>query len=641
MAKQAKKPGANTESFTYQAEVANVLDIVINSLYTDKEIFVRELVSNAADALEKIRHLTLTEKDIFEKDLPLEIKIDLDEESKTFTISDTGVGMTRDELVGNLGSIAHSGSANFLSDLAETIKKDINLIGQFGVGFYSAFMVADKISVKTRSYEPDSQGYEWTSEGSSGFSIKPVEGLSRGTRIILSLKSDASEFSSTYAIRRIIQKYSNFVSFPISVNGEKANTIEAIWSRNKSEITTEEYTEFYKFISGSQEEPLNWLHFSTDAPLSIHALLFIPPSNLEKFGFGKQESNVDLHCRKVLIQRQAKGILPLWLRFVTGIVDSEDIPLNISRETMQDSALIKKISRALTSKFIKFLDELARDDEEKYMLFWKTYGQYLKEGIVTDPDHRESLSRHLRFESANTEPGKMISLDQYVEQIPESQKEIYFISGSNRESIESSPYFEVFKTNKIDVIYNFDAVDDFVMMHLEQYKDRKLVSAETENLNIHKKDTDDADKTAQSETADDDKNLGDWIRKILQDKILDVRPSIRLTGSSMILVTPDGQMTGAMQQFLKTLNDDYPMSSKRILEFNPGHTLIKKLSALKGKSPELAETVLEQMYDHAALVAGLSVNTRDLVSRMDRILERVMTPVKSGSGKKRTGPSKK
>ncbi|MBN1355008.1 molecular chaperone HtpG [bacterium] len=627
------------EIHTFQAEVANVLDIVINSLYTDREIFIRELVSNAADALEKIRHLALTDTSRTVADLPLKIEIDLDEANRLFTITDTGIGMTREELIENLGSIAHSGSIEFMKQLAENIKQDINLIGQFGVGFYSAFMVADKIRVKTRSFRPDSQGYEWSSTGSGGYSIVPRDGLSRGTTVILELKSDATEYASSYRIRRAINKYSNFVPFPILVNKEKINTVEAIWTRNRNEIKKQEYVEFYKFISAVQEEPLDWLHFSTDAPLSLNALLFIPGENLERFGFGKLDLNVDLHCRKVLIERHAREILPAWLRFLHGIVDSEDIPLNISRETMQDSALVRKINRALTSKFIKHLDEMIRDDPKQYGIFWKTFGGFIKEGIVTDPDHREALSRLLRFETSKTAPGETISLDQYVERMPDTQKEIYFITGFDRKSIDSGPYMEVFRTRDIEIIYNFDPVDDFVMTHLASYRDKNIISAESEKLDLPPVPTGTDEPGRERAGREDLKQMGDWFRKVLQDKILDARPSGRLSGSPLILLNPEGRITGAMQQLLHSLNHDKVPAMKRTLEFDPDHSTIQKLFKMKDSDPEFAQTVLEQLYDHAAMSAGLPVDTREMIKRMDSILSRSLTmkkPSSTGSRRKKS-----
>ncbi len=606
------------EKFTFQAEVAQVLDIVINSLYTDKEIFVRELISNAADALEKVRHLTLIEKEIRDKDAPLEIRIELDEVNRKFTISDTGIGMTREELINNLGNIAHSGATEFIQKFSESIKKDVSLIGQFGVGFYATFMVAERVTVQSRSADPDAEGYEWRCDGGNGYEIAPKPGLSRGTKIILELKPGETEFSKNYTIRQVIKKFSNFVPFPIYVDGEKINTIQALWTRNKSEISEKEYIEFYKFISGSADDPLDWLHFSADAPLAIHALLFIPKENFERLGFGKLDSNIDLHCRKVLIQKQAKELLPTWLRFLRGIVDSEDLPLNISRETMQDSALIRKLNKVITSKFIKHLDEMGKDDPEKYLRFWKTFGMFIKEGIITDYAHKDKLADLLRFQTSKTEDGVFITLNEYVERMKPDQKDIYFITGLNREAIEAGPYLEVFRKQDIEVIYNFEAVDEFVMMHLGSYKEKKLVSADSENLDLPDI-SGEADAQEVPDKAEVQK-ISDWIRKILQDKVKDVRESRRLTESPVILVNPEGQMTSAMQQLLVAMGDKNDIPVKRTLEFNPGHPLIKKLYATRETDSEYAEMVLNQIYDQAAITAGLAVDTREMIQRMYAII---------------------
>jgi molecular chaperone HtpG len=347
MAKEKTK----TETKEFQAEVKKLLDIVIHSLYTERDIFVRELVSNAADALEKFRHQSLSEEEVFDSHVPLEITIDVDEENHSLTITDTGIGMNREELEANLGTIAHSGSNTFLSDLAEAAKKDVSLIGQFGVGFYSAFMAGRKVRVLSRSYVPEAEGYEWSSDGSGSYTLTPEKGLRRGTKIIVELKDDAHEFANEDKIKQIITQYSNFVPFPIKVKGETVNTVQALWTRNKNEIKEEEYTEFYKFIGNAFDDPKYQLHFTADAPLAINALLFVPKENIERLGFGRMKSGVNLYCQKVLIEQHSENILPEWLRFLKGVVDSEDLPLNISRQALQDSALVAKLKQVLTKSF--------------------------------------------------------------------------------------------------------------------------------------------------------------------------------------------------------------------------------------------------------------------------------------------------
>lgn len=618
------------QTMEFQAEVKQLLDIVINSLYTDREIFLRELVSNAADALEKLRYRTITDKEVADPDLPLEITIEVNEQDKTLTISDTGIGMTRDELVENLGTIARSGSKAFLQQLAEADKKDLNLIGQFGVGFYSAFMVAKKVRVLTRSFAPGAEGCQWVSDGLGSYSIEQVQDLTRGTKIILELKDDAGEFASSDTIKRIIKRYSNFVPFPIIMGGEKINTVQAIWVRNKNEIKDEEYTEFYKFIANAFDEPFYRLHFSADAPLAINALLFVPQENLERFGFGKTEPGVSLYCRKVMLQQNAEGLLPEWLRFVKGVVDSEDIPINISRETMQDSALVARLRKVLTGRFLKFLGEQAKSDPDKYSEFWKKFGIFLKEGAASDFAYSKDIAPLLRFESSKSEPGKYISLDDYLERMPEKQKHIYYINGPTREIIEAGPYLEAFKARDLEVIYTHEPVDDFVLTSLAQYKDKKLVSADQSELDLPEMEKDNKDNDTGAHEAKLEglelKNLLAFIKQALGDKVSEVRESKRLVDSPAVLINMDDGMTSSMQRVMQALRKDMGDLGygKKALEINPGHKLIKKLEALRQKDADFATLAVEQIYDNALIASGLLTDPRDMVDRMYRILERAL-----------------
>src|SRR3954469_9504827 len=396
---------ATPQKFEFQAEIKQLLDIVIHSLYTEKEIFVRELVSNASDALEKLRHLQLTEKEIYDDHLELEINVTTDDKAKTITIQDFGVGMTREELVENLGTIAHSGSKAFLKALGEGGAKNSNLIGQFGVGFYSAFMVAKSVKVYTHSWKANEPGQLWESDGSGSYSIEESDGQRRGAKIVIELKDDCGDYAQDWKIKEILERYSAFVSFPINLNGKRVNTVQALWLRNKNEIKDEEYTEFYKFQAHAYDEPLLRLHFSADAPLSINALLFVPQENTERLGFARFEPAVALYCRKVLIDAAPKDLLPEWLRFLKGVVDSEDLPLNISRETMQDKALVDKLNKVITKRLLKFLEDEAKNRPDAFQEFYQEFGVFLKEGAAIDFTHKESLLKLLRFESSLTEKG--------------------------------------------------------------------------------------------------------------------------------------------------------------------------------------------------------------------------------------------
>ncbi len=613
------------ETREFQAETRKVLDIVINSLYTERDIFVRELVSNAADALEKYRHISLTEKPEFDAHVPLEITIDCDDKKHILTIADTGIGMTREELETNLGTIAHSGSTNFLEQLAEAAKKDVNLIGQFGVGFYSVFMVAKKVRVQTRSWD-GSEGHEWESDGGGSYTIKPCDGLHRGTKIIIELKDDAHEYATKFTIERIIKQYSTFVPFPVKVEGKTVNTVQAIWTRAKSEITDEEYTEFYKFIANAVDEPLFRLHFSADAPLAINALLYVPKENYETLGMGRMQPGVNLYCQRVLIDQHSENILPEWLRFVKGVVDSEDLPLNISRQALQDNALVAKIRRVLTKRFIKFLGEKASTDPEKYEKFWKTFGIFIKEGVTTDFEFQKDLGKLLRFESSATKPGELTSLDGYIERMQEDQDSIYFINGPSRTALEYGPYVEMFKKRGIEIIYTLEPIDDFVLNHLGEYEGKKLVSADRADLRLPEGASGEGEELKQEGEKLDEKTikgLCEFFKKTLGDRIQEVKASDRLVDSPAMIVNVDGYMTSSMERIMQAQGGEMAMAGKKELEINPASPLMKKLAAVKEEKPEFAADIARQIYDNAMIQAGLLVDSQEMVSRNYRILEQI------------------
>lgn len=434
---------------TFKAETRRLLDIVANSLYTDREVFVRELASNASDACEKLRYLQLSEQ-AAELDpeivgRPLEISISVDKAAGTFIIQDAGVGMTYDELNENLGTIARSGTKAFVETLESSqdsarSARD-SLIGQFGVGFYSALMVADKVKVYTRSARKDSKGYCWSTDGSGAYDISEAEGVAIGTKIVLHLKPNSTNFSDRSNVESIVKKHSAFVSFPIKINGQPVATVGALWTRSPSEITDEQHAEFYRFIAHAYDDPQYRLQYRTDSPLSIRALLYVPERHSELFGMGRMEPGVSLYSRKVLIQAKSKNLLPEWLRFVKGVVDSEDIPLNISREHMQDSLLINKLKDVVTGRIVKWLDEESRRDAEKFAQFWRDFGLFIKEGVCVDAKHRKDAAKLLRFESS-AEGGKLSSLKEYVGRMKEDQKYILYSLAPTRELASESPYVE-------------------------------------------------------------------------------------------------------------------------------------------------------------------------------------------------------
>ncbi len=604
------------ETHAFQAEIKQLLDIVIHSLYTHKEIFVRELISNAADALEKFRHETLVNPEIPGRDAALDIRIALDEEAKTFTIADSGIGMTRDELTENLGTIARSGTKSFLSKMAEGAKQDVNLIGQFGVGFYSAFMVAKKVTVETRSFHSDSQGWRWESEGVGEFTITPVDGLERGTRITLELRDEDDEYAKEYRVKSIIQKFSNFVNFPILLGEEKINTVQAIWTRNKNEVTDEEYSEFFKFISGTGGEAQYRLHFQADAPLAINALLFVPQENFEHFGFGRTKPGVDLYCRKVMIMKQPEELLPEWMRFVKGVIDSEDLPLNISRETLQDSRLIQKLQRVIVGKFIKFLDEQSKNDAEKFAEFYKQHSNFLKEGVIQDFSHREDLAKLLRFESSKTEPGKTTTLNEYITRMQSEQKDIYYINGPSREAIEAGPYLEAFKERDLEVLYLFENIDDFVLNNLSSFDEKQLVSADKGDLELPGEKP---EAEGEELSKDDAEALCGWLKSALGERVSQVKVSKRLTRSPAAATSESG-MSSAMQRVMMSMNRDTPGPSFTTLEINPAHGLVRKIQTLRSEDEAFAKDLSEQLLDNALLAAGLLMDPRNMVERMNKLL---------------------
>jgi molecular chaperone HtpG len=610
------------EKHSFQAEIQQLLDIVIHSLYTDREVFVRELVSNAADACEKLRFLQSSSQAVWQPEIAPAIAVTTDEAAGTVTISDTGLGMTKTDLVENLGTIAHSGTKAFLKQLAESQKPDARLIGQFGVGFYSAFMVAAKVTVLSRSHLPEESGWRWMSENAGGYEIEPAADLPRGTQIILQLKDDAKDFAKADTLKRIVQRYSSFIQFPISLNGTHLNTIQALWTRNKNEITDADYNAFYQYVGHDHEDPLLRLHFNTDAPLAIQSVLFVPQHNVENLGLGRMEPGVNLYCKKVLIQDRAKGLFPEWLRFLRGVVDSEDLPLNISRETMQDTSLLQKLNKVLTTRFLKFLEETAEKDPVAYEKFYTEFARCLKEGVASDYTHREALGRLLRYESSTTEKGKTTSLTEYVKRMGSEQKEIFYLLAPNRETAESSPYYEVFQSRGFEVLFLQDPWDEFVMEHLHEFDGKPLRPAEKAELDITPPPAaegtlSDADATA----------LAAWIKEKIGDRVGAVRVSKRLVSSPAVVLESDRHMTSSMKRILKSIQKDQAVlpESKQDLELNPRHAVIVRLNQMRQTDEPLAAKVAEQVYDNARVAAGLLDDPRLMLKRLNELLEQVLT----------------
>lgn len=606
------------EKREFQAEVREILDIVIHSLYTDREIFIRELISNASDALEKMRLKQLAEGEVFEADRPLEINISADEEAKTLTISDHGIGMTREELCENLGTIAHSGTKAFLQAMKESGGAGADVIGQFGVGFYSSFMVAEKVEVYSHGWQSDAEAVKWSSDGGGAYTIEEAPGQHRGCKIVVHLKEGQEEFAKAERVKEIIQRYSNFVGFPVKLNDERINTVEAVWLKSKSDVDEEEYKAFYQFVSHSMDDPRYTMHFSADAPLSINALLFVPGENMERFGMGPQPAGVALYCRKVLIDQNPEGLLPEWLRFLKGVIDSEDLPLNISRESMQDSALVRKLNTLLTKRFVKFLAKQGKDSPEDFLEFYKRFGRFLKEGIVASPEHSEALAGLLRFESTMSEGEALTSLDEYVDRMKEGQEEIYYLVGESKAALEKGPFVEAFQARGLEVALFTEQVDDYVLQSMREFKGKKLVSADRAGI-----DMDDVPVEGESLSEEDTAALVDWMGKTLVDRVEGVEAGKRLVSHPVVALIPQDAPNAQLRAMMEAMGQPAPEMKAR-LEINPRHELVKQLNQLKAGNEELAEAVARQLADNALLAAGLGGNEADAAANMNSLLGKIL-----------------
>jgi len=619
---------SETKTYKFKAEIKQLLAILARSLYTNREIFVRELVSNAADALDKVRFESIRGVKIFQPELEFEIKIDLDKDKKTFTIEDTGIGMTRDELISNIGTIAHSGSADFLKHVAENDQAGPTLIGQFGVGFYSVYMVAENVVITTRSYLKDAEAWQWSSDGTGSYKIEPIKNAPRGTKIVVQLREDATEFAEKFRIENVIKKYSNFVPFPIKLNGEQTNKISAIWREPKSSVKDDQYREFYKFFANTSEEALSWIHFSADAPIQLNALLFLPKTNYEILGFSPKEHGVNLFVKRVLIQTDNKDIMPQYLRFIKGIVDTEDLPLNISRETLQESTTIIKIRNLLVKRILSHLSDMAKNEFDRYKEFWGQFGRILKEGYIDYPN-QEKIAELFRFNSSiHPDEEQLCSLDEYISRIKEGQKEIYYISGLNRESIERDPHIEIFKQKGIELLYSYDPIDEFVFSGLGKFKEKNLVSADQADLKtLQQIKTEEDEKEKNKEEIKkrekrDLEKLCTRIKNILGDQVEEVRLSERLTDSPAVLVSKETGMSAQMQKILQIVNKDTPFP-KKIMEINGAHQLILNLLSIFKKDPKntYLSKAVEQLFLSLQLQDGFVTDPHKMVKGIQSLLD--------------------
>ena len=623
-----KKAATEPSHYEFQAEVRQLLDILSHSLYTHRDIFIRELISNAADALDKVRFKSVKGEEICDADLPFEINIDLDDKEKTITISDTGIGMTRQELIDNIGTIARSGTSEFVKQLAQDENK-VNMIGRFGVGFYSVFMAADDVQVTTKSADPKEPAWIWTSDGTGTFDIVagPKE-FKRGTSIRIKLRENASEFAEKFKVQNIIEKYSNFVPFSIKLNGEQINKVTAIWREPKSNITKEQYNEFFKFIAHQSDEPLAWLHFSADVPLQFHSLLFVPKINMEFWGAESPDEGIHLFVRRVLIDAHNKDILPKYLRFLRGVLESDDLPLNISRETLQENAYMIKIKNTVVGKFLSHLQDVAKNEPETYKEFWKQHGRIFKEGY-NDYSHKDKVASLFRFNSsACSTAEELISLDEYIDRMATDQEEVYYLSGPDRKTVEKNPALEIFKAKGVEVLYCYDPIDEFALPGLVAYREKNIVSADQVDLSkldkipFKEEDKSKEDKNKKS----DDKELSNLARRlkdILGDKVEDVRLSERLINSPAVLVSEG--MSSQMEKMMHLYTPD--MASKpKVMEINKSHPMITAMLDIykKDAKDQLLQTAACNLFNSAALLDGSITDPQAMAANIQAMISETL-----------------
>lgn len=607
------------QEFEFVAEIKQLLDIIINSLYTHPEIFIRELISNSSDALHKIRFKRLTEPNILNPELELRIDITVDPETKLFKIEDTGIGMTKEEVISQIGTIAHSGTANFLKNLKKDSENfDINLIGKFGVGFYSMFMVTDEVTLETRSYIPDSSGVRWKSNGKEKYSIEEIDRPTRGTLIYFTLKDEYKEFAQPERVKEIIRKYSNFVDFPIYVNNEKVNTIDAIWRKKKDEVSREDIENFYKYLTGDDNPPLSYLHFSVEGNVNFNALLFIPDSPPSYYWRDFFDKTISLYSHKVFIQDDNPEILPEYLRFIRGVLDTDDLPLNISRETIQNSPLITKIKQILTNKILSHLEELAENEKEKYAKFTQNFGQIFKGGITIDSANRDRIINLLRYQSTTLPENEYTSLKDYVSRMKENQKSIYYVITDSRSSLSRNPNLEYFLKNNYEVLVMTDPIDSLIVPLIREYDGKPLKSIDKVDVEIQKET--DGNERLDPETAN---KLFERMKSVLGDRVLNVQVSNRLVDSPVTLVAPYFGHDPQSEKIFKILDKNY-QKSKKILEVNTAHPIIKNLAKLidNSESDNIVEKIIEQLYYETLVLEGELEEPTELVKNMNEILQK-------------------
>jgi molecular chaperone HtpG len=628
---------ATKETLGFQAEVKQLLQLMIHSLYSNKEIFLRELISNASDAADKLRFEGIAHPDWYGDDPELKIKVELDKATRTLTISDNGIGMSREEVINNLGTIARSGTKEFFSKLSGDQQKDAALIGQFGVGFYSAFIVADRITVETRRAGlPASDGVRWESDGSGEFTIETIDRPQRGTSITLHLREGEDDFLNSYQLKSIIRKYSDHISLPIQMRKEEwdadkkeqvikdelesINQSSALWARTKSEITEEQYNEFYKHLSHDYENPLCYSLNRVEGRSEFTQLLYVPARAPFDLWDRNKRGGIKLYVKRIFIMDDAEKLMPMYLRFVTGVIDSVDLPLNVSREILQESRDIKVIRESSTKRVLSMLEELANSDDEtkkeKYRTFWTQFGQVLKEGVGEDQVNQERILKLLRFSSTHTDsPDQTVSLAEYVSRMKEGQDKIYYVTGDSFNAAKNSPHLEIFRKKGVEVLLLSDRVDEWMLSFITEFDGKQLASVAKGGLDLGSL-SDESEKKEHEETEKQFKDLVERMKKVLEDKAKDVRVTFRLTDSPACLIADENELSGNLLRMLKAAGQNAP-DMKPILEINPEHPL---LSRLKNDDKQFDDWT-NLLFDQALLAEGGQLNDpASFVKRMNQLL---------------------
>ena len=627
------------ETLEFQTEARQILHLMTHSLYSNKEIFLRELVSNASDACDKLRFEAIADDSLYGGDSALSITVEYDEDAKTISIIDNGIGMSRQEVIDNVGTIASSGTKKFLDAMSGDQAKDAQMIGQFGVGFYSSFIVAEKVTLETRRAGASAdEAVRWESDGQGSFSLEHIEKAGRGTKVVLHLKEGEAEFASPYRLKSIIKQYSDHISIPVLMaeeemddegkpkkdeNGnvvtklERVNSASALWARDKSAISEEEYKEFYKHVSLDFADPLSWTHSKVEGNQSYTSLLFIPTNPPFDLFDRDHKRGVKLYVKRIFIMDEAEQLMPNYLRFVKGVIDSDDLPLNVSREILQQNKAIDRIRGASVKKVLSLLESIKKDDKEKFTTFWKSFGQVLKEGPIEDMANKERIAKLLWFASTiNDNDEQNVTLDEYISRMPEGQEKIYYIVADNYTAAKNSPHLEVFKKKGIEVLLLSDRVDEWLVSHLTEFDGKKLQSVARGTLDIDEEE----DKAAIEETEKSYASVIEHSKKVLEGKVSEIRISQRLTDSPSCLVLNEHDMSAQMQQIMQAAGQ-YAPASQPVLELNPEHSLVKKLNEIT--DDDLFEDYTYLLFEQAQLAAGAPLDdAAGFVKRVNKLLDK-------------------